>query len=217
MITMQDVQGGYDAWAAKPHNAKWVRKIDGTPIPNDIVVNIFEALKASRSAEAGKPVVKGLEWVPSAFDTQYGLIIRIAKTPFGPYKILKGTQGRYEVYFGNAPYSGSMDGEDQAKAWAQSDYEARVRSALSTPADGEPVVHADDLAVDRFAIAMKAKLAEKRGQGLGGWDDPEQCHIDYLVSILMQQIHERAVPDPIDIANIAMMIHERGETPDYGR
>ncbi|TAU33346.1 hypothetical protein ELI20_21080 [Rhizobium ruizarguesonis] len=44
-ISLNDVQRGYDRWAAKPHNAKWVRKIDGTPIPNDIVVNIFEALK----------------------------------------------------------------------------------------------------------------------------------------------------------------------------
>lgn len=45
MITLDDVQRGYDAWAAKPHNAKWVRRIDGTPIANDIVVNIFEAVK----------------------------------------------------------------------------------------------------------------------------------------------------------------------------
>lgn len=81
--------------------------------------------------------------------------------------------------------------------------------------------HPDDLAVDRFTAAMaekmKSKLAEKRGQGVTGWDDPEACHIDYLVSLLLEQIHERAVLDPIDIANIAMMIHERGETPDYGR
>ena len=77
--------------------------------------------------------------------------------------------------------------------------------------------HPDDVAVDRFAAVMKAKLAKKRGEGLGGWDDPEQCHIDYLVSLLMQQIHERSVLDPIDIANLSMMIHERGETPSHGR
>ena len=43
-ITLQDVQRGYDDWAAQPHNKKWVRKIDGTPIANDIVVRIFDAL-----------------------------------------------------------------------------------------------------------------------------------------------------------------------------
>lgn len=81
--------------------------------------------------------------------------------------------------------------------------------------------HPDDLAVDRFSAAMakkmKAKLAKKRGQGVTGWDDPEVCHIDYLVSLLLEQIHERAVLDPVDIANIAMMIHERAETPSHGR
>lgn len=98
-----------------------------------------------------------------------------------------------------------------------------LSAALSVCA--EPVAHTDDLAVDRFAAAMvkgfsaemKAKLTKKREQGVTGWDDPEVCHIDYLVSLLMQQIHERAVLDPIDIANIAMMIHERGETPSHGR
>lgn len=45
MIKLEDVQRGYERWAAKPHNAKWVRRIDGTPIANDIVVNIFEELK----------------------------------------------------------------------------------------------------------------------------------------------------------------------------
>ncbi len=44
-ITLEDVQRGYDRWAAKAHNAKWVRKIDGTPIANDIVVNIFDEVK----------------------------------------------------------------------------------------------------------------------------------------------------------------------------
>jgi hypothetical protein len=45
MINMLDVQRGYDAWAAKPHNAKWVSKIDGTPIANDIVATIWNTLR----------------------------------------------------------------------------------------------------------------------------------------------------------------------------
>lgn len=45
MISYFDIQRGYDAWAAKPHNAKWVRKIDGTPIANDIVVCIWEVIR----------------------------------------------------------------------------------------------------------------------------------------------------------------------------
>ncbi|MCL4069017.1 hypothetical protein M3484_20885 [Pseudomonas sp. GX19020] len=48
--TRDAVQAGYDAWAEKPHNAKWVRKIDGTPIPNDLVVCIQSAVCASLPA-----------------------------------------------------------------------------------------------------------------------------------------------------------------------
>jgi hypothetical protein len=35
---------GLEKWKAKPHNAKWWRRIDGTPIPNDLLVNIAEEI-----------------------------------------------------------------------------------------------------------------------------------------------------------------------------
>jgi hypothetical protein len=44
-VSLEDVQRGYDAWAAKPHNAKWVRRINGTPIPNDLMICILSALQ----------------------------------------------------------------------------------------------------------------------------------------------------------------------------
>lgn len=77
--------------------------------------------------------------------------------------------------------------------------------------------HPDDVAVDRFAAAMKVKLAKKRADGAGGWDNPEVCHIDYLVHLLSEQIHSRAALDLVDIGNFAMMIFNRGETPSHGR
>jgi hypothetical protein len=45
-------QSGFDAWAAKPHNAKWFRRIDGTPIPNDLVVCIAQAFSEARALSA---------------------------------------------------------------------------------------------------------------------------------------------------------------------
>lgn len=68
--------------------------------------------------------------------------------------------------------------------------------------------HSDDLAVDRFATAMKAKLAKKREEGRGGWDDKDQCSGD-LLSILLREHVEKG--DPLDIGNLAMMLHQRGE------
>lgn len=39
-------QQGFENWKAKPHNARWFRKIDGTPIPNDLTICIGEAFSA---------------------------------------------------------------------------------------------------------------------------------------------------------------------------
>lgn len=87
------------------------------------------------------------------------------------------------------------------QAWAEYD---RL-SAAQAP----PVAHLDDIAVDRFAAAMKAKLAEKRAQGYHGWDDPEDCTIEHLSNLLAKHV---AKGDPIDVGNFAMMIHQRGGT-----
>ncbi|NKJ34140.1 hypothetical protein [Rhizobium sp. SG570] len=69
------------------------------------------------------------------------------------------------------------------------------------------VLHTDYSAVDRFANAMKAKLAKKRAEGYGGWDDPDECTIEHLSKLL---IRHALKGDPIDVANFAMMIHQRG-------
>lgn len=42
---------GLEAWKAKPHNARWWRRIDGTPIPNDLLVNIAEAFVVAGTTE----------------------------------------------------------------------------------------------------------------------------------------------------------------------
>ena len=68
-------------------------------------------------------------------------------------------------------------------------------------------VHPDDEAVDRFAAAMKAKLAKKRDDGRGGWDNPDECSIAFLSELLRDHV---AKGDPVDVANFAMMIHQRG-------
>jgi hypothetical protein len=71
-----------------------------------------------------------------------------------------------------------------------------------------PDAHPDDIAVDNFAAAMKAKLAKKRGQGYGGWDDPNDCPIGFLVQKLEEHVRKG---DVVDIANFCMMLHQRGK------
>ena len=68
--------------------------------------------------------------------------------------------------------------------------------------------HPDDIAVEAFSIAMKAKLAKKRNEGRGGWQDKTLCSAEYLSHLLREHVEKG---DPIDVANLAMMLHQRGE------
>ena len=87
----------------------------------------------------------------------------------------------------------------------------RLARTQSAPQKAEPVAvkaHPDDLAVDRFAVAMKAKLAQKRAQGRGGWDRKDECSSEFLSRLLREHVEKG---DPLDVGNLAMMLHQRGE------
>lgn len=66
--------------------------------------------------------------------------------------------------------------------------------------------HPDDTAVDTFARAMKDKLASCREQGRTGWQTASASH---LSSLLAGHIEKG---DPVDVANLCMMIHQNGQS-----
>lgn len=80
-------------------------------------------------------------------------------------------------------------------------------------APAQPAVHPDDAAVDRFAAAMKAKLAKAREKGRGGWDDPAQCSVEFLAKLLVEHLTKGNAGTFEDVANFAMMLHQRGADP----
>lgn len=91
---------------------------------------------------------------------------------------------------------------------------ARMLSAIDAALAGKlPEQHPDDAAVDRFAKAMKAKLAAARENGRGGWDDPEACSVEFLAELLVGHIGKGNTGNFEDIANLAMMLHQRGAGP----
>lgn len=65
--------------------------------------------------------------------------------------------------------------------------------------------HPDDEAVDRFAAAMKEKLARKRREGRGGWQTASAEHLSALL------INHLDKGDPVDLGNLAMMLHQNGQ------
>lgn len=76
-----------------------------------------------------------------------------------------------------------------------------TRASAATVA--EPT-HPDDAAVDRFAAAMKQKLAQAREKGRGGW---QQCDPVEL-SIMLREHVEKG--DPRDVANFCMFLWHHG-------
>lgn len=67
----------------------------------------------------------------------------------------------------------------------------------------------DEICVGRFAQVMRGKLLRSREKGRDGWDDPALCSMETLSAMLHEHI---AKGDPVDIAILAMMIHQRGGT-----
>jgi hypothetical protein len=65
--------------------------------------------------------------------------------------------------------------------------------------------HSDDVAVDLFAQALKAKLAVAREKGRGGW---EQCDPRSLSFMLRRHVDKG---DPCDVGNFAMFLWMLGQ------
>jgi hypothetical protein len=101
---------------------------------------------------------------------------------------------------------------DDGSKFAQSEDEKGIlREMIASALTAAPASagHPDDIAVDQFAEAMKAKLAKKRADGRGGWEDRDRCSAEFLSTLLRGHVEKG---DPVDVANLAMMLHQRGET-----
>jgi hypothetical protein len=65
--------------------------------------------------------------------------------------------------------------------------------------------HPDDIAVDRFAEAMKAKLADARAKGRSGWQECDPAELSYM---LREHVEKG---DPRDVANFCMFLWSLGK------
>lgn len=87
---------------------------------------------------------------------------------------------------------------------------------ISAPSDTSAVsleAHRDNTAVDRFASAMKSKLSEGRAAGRYGWHDPKLCSDLHIARMLIEHLPKGNAGNFEDIANLSMMLHQRGADP----
>lgn len=73
--------------------------------------------------------------------------------------------------------------------------------------------HPDDIAVEGFALVMKHKMAASRQKGRAGWDDPALCSAEDLARMLVEHLSKGNNGTFVDVANFAMMLHQRAEDP----
>jgi len=66
----------------------------------------------------------------------------------------------------------------------------------------------DETGIDNFAIVMKEKMATAREKGRSGWHDKNLCSNEYLSQLLREHVEKG---DPIDVANLCMMLEMRNE------
>lgn len=95
--------------------------------------------------------------------------------------------------------------------YARDKYLARADVALAALHGGEK--HPDDAAVDRFAAAMKAKLTEARAKGRDGWERNDVIGDGDLARMLIEHLLKGNEGTFEDVANFAMMLHQRSAHP----
>ncbi|OSR76159.1 hypothetical protein BV326_00456 [Pseudomonas syringae pv. actinidiae] len=91
-------------------------------------------------------------------------------------------------------------------------YLADLDSFCARPFPAQVDQHPDNQAVDEFAAAMKTKLAKARAKGRHGWSE-SWVQDKQLAELLVGHIPKGSAGKFEDIANLAMMLHQRGADP----
>jgi hypothetical protein len=87
------------------------------------------------------------------------------------------------------------------------------RDCACQPAPKVRAMREDEAALSRFAQRMREKLAASRAKGRDGWQDPDLCPETRLAEMLIGHLSKGNPGNLIDLAILAMMLHERGADP----
>lgn len=91
-------------------------------------------------------------------------------------------------------------------------YLADLNAFCCRPFPAQVDQHPDNQGVDMFAAAMKTKLAEARAKGRHGWCE-SWLQDKQLAELMVGHIPKGNAGNFEDIANFAMMLHQRGADP----
>lgn len=189
---IQIAQAGVQEWANRPHNARWWRRIDGTPIPNDLSVNIAEAFYRALQQE---PQASGL--ATGSLDTDRQPEPRAELSPLVPEltralrAIIGTTDGFYTVAM-PAPLreqalSALSQAEQAANAWNRrapvpeqaGDVEAQIVALLDKFHDGQREKKARAIVAEIVGPLLEERTRERDALAQGRGDD---CAVSFAAA-----------------------------------
>lgn len=177
----------------------------------DFVTRVPQDRMHQRLLELGwtPPSTKSETWLPMTSAPRDGTMLRLLVVFTD--NATEDTAGACATIGANS-FDASGDDEWKLAGW-------NWQQDCFTQGEGRPVgwlpmiedapQHPDDVAVDRFATAMKEKLADARAKGRGGWQDKVDCPQQRLSDMLRAHLEKG---DPRDVANFCMFLHQRGES-----
>lgn len=180
---------------------KWCRAVFGDEIASNVKIRNFRFLE------------EALELVQSlgcSREDATRLVDYVFNRPVGePTQEMGGTFVTLYALAAAAGLEPAMAGWDEFNRCCQPDVIAKIRAKQKlkpNPEDALPFQHIDDIKVNEFAEAMKAKLKRARETGMDGW---QSCDIAQLQEGIVRQLDGG---DPLDVANYCMFLWHRNET-----
>lgn len=138
--------------------------------------------------------------------------LHAAPAPFMHAVVIEGSEG--------VQCEGTLSRcQEWADAWNQSASPTAGRAQVielwrypRVTAEPQPE-HPDDEVVDRFAAALKAKMAKSRIKGRECWNDPARTSEQMLAVELVQHLFKGNPGNITDLGCLAMMLSERNADP----
>ncbi|UJJ60632.1 hypothetical protein [Rhodanobacter denitrificans] len=136
------------------------------------------------------------------------IVVQIPGDPVAARAAVNGLWDRGEVvglYAGDAITEIELLEQHVSRTRLQ---EIREEAKLAPASKDVKPLHPDDFAVNAFAAAMRSRLAQKRAEGRGGWDETSPGMQQRVSDLLRAAV---AKGNPVDAGNYAMFLHQRGE------
>jgi len=210
-------QGFRDGQKAEPAPAQDERELvvqalmacdwSNTPIGNKAILQRAVEL-LSRPAQTEQQPPYPHEAMDVIATSRYQ-VVASGSGPLSRYYVRAG-DGKCELYRG-----GKSDCEHVARKLAGAFLDGGLTAfgLYAAPIAQTAPQHFDDRAIDRFAAAMKTKMAAARAKGRDGWFDRIKCPEKRLARMLVEHLSKGNDGTFEDVANFCMMLHQRGEDP----